>query len=39
MGSEIKTVEFGWPLGMPFVRKMDKDLWELRADISDKRIA
>ncbi len=30
IGEEIKTVQFGWPLGMPLVRKMEKDLWEVR---------
>lgn len=33
IGGDIKTVEFGWPLGMPLVRKMDKNLWEIRSDI------
>jgi len=39
IGQDIKTVEYGWPLGMPLVRKMDKDLWEVRSDISDKCIS
>ena len=30
IGKDIKTVQFGWPLGMPLVRKMDKDLREVR---------
>ncbi|QVN22724.1 type II toxin-antitoxin system RelE/ParE family toxin [Burkholderia pyrrocinia] len=30
IGEEIKTVQFGWPLGMPLVRKMARDLWEIR---------
>ncbi|WP_175713385.1 type II toxin-antitoxin system RelE/ParE family toxin [Burkholderia ambifaria] len=30
IGEEIKTVQLGWPLGMPLVRKMAKDLWEIR---------
>ncbi|NHR04680.1 type II toxin-antitoxin system RelE/ParE family toxin [Chromobacterium haemolyticum] len=30
IGAAIKTVQFGWPLGMPLVRKMAKDLWEVR---------
>jgi len=30
IGEEIKTVQLGWPLGMPLVRKMSKDLWEIR---------
>ena len=32
------AVEMSWPVGYPKVRKLDKDLWELRTDISDKRI-
>lgn len=39
IGEDIKTVEFGWPLGMPLVRKLDKDLWEVRSDITNKEIA
>lgn len=35
VGTDIKTVQFGWPLGMPLVRKMGKDLWEVRSDIND----
>ena len=26
IGEDIKTVEFGWPLGMPLVRKLDRNL-------------
>lgn len=39
IGKDIKEVEFGWPKGKPLVTKMDKDLWEVRSDISDNRIA
>ena len=39
IGEDIKTVEFGWPLGMPLVRKMDKNLWEIRLDITNREIA
>lgn len=35
IGTDIKTVQFGWPLGMPLVRKMATDLWEVRSDIAD----
>ena len=38
IGVELKTVEFGWPLGMPLVRKMDSGLWEVRVRL-DRRIA
>ncbi|XID74310.1 type II toxin-antitoxin system RelE/ParE family toxin [Alkanindiges sp. WGS2144] len=33
IGEDIRTVQIGWPLGMPLVRKMDTDLWEIRIHI------
>lgn len=41
IGVDLKTVEFGWPLGMPFVRSMKSydRLWEVRSNISGNRIA
>lgn len=38
IGEDIKTVQIGWPLGMPLVRKMSKDLWEVRIHLY-RRIA
>ena len=38
IGTDIKEVQFGWPLGMPLVRKMEKDLWEVRCHL-ERRIA
>ena len=38
LGEDIKTVHFGWPLGMPLVKHLDGDLWEVRVQLS-KRIA
>ena len=35
IGEDIKTAQFGWPLGMPLVRKLEKNLWEVRTDITD----
>lgn len=35
IGTEIKTVQIGWPLGMPLVRKMERGLWEVRVDLGD----
>lgn len=35
LGTDIKTVQFGFPIGMPLVRKMDKALWEIRSHISN----
>lgn len=43
IGTDLKTVEYGWPLGMPLVRgfsgKANADLWEVRSDLSNSRIA
>lgn len=39
IGTDIKTVEYGWPLGMPLVRKMDDNLWEVRSSITGNKIA
>jgi phage-related protein len=33
IGEDLKTVQFGWPLGMPLVRKMQAGLWEVRVTI------
>jgi len=38
IGGDIKTVQFGWPLGMPVVRKIGQGLWEIRCRL-DNRIA
>ena len=36
IGTDIKEVQFGWPLGMPLVRKMGKDLWEIRSHLEGR---
>ena len=33
IGEDIKTLQFGWPVGMPLARKMEDGLWELRSNI------
>lgn len=33
LGEDIKTVEMGWPLGMPLVRSLGKGLWEVRSHL------
>ena len=35
VGEDIKTAQFGWPLGMPLIRKIEKGLWEVRSYIMD----
>ena len=41
IGDDIRTAEFGWPIGMPLCRKMAgrKGLWEIRTRLKDGRIA
>ncbi|HEX5398313.1 MAG TPA: type II toxin-antitoxin system RelE/ParE family toxin [Verrucomicrobiae bacterium] len=36
IGEDLKTVQFGWPLGMPLVRKLDTGLWELRSRLAGR---
>jgi len=35
IGEDIKAIEFLWPVGYPRVRKLDKDLWEIRIDLQN----
>jgi len=35
IGEDIKTAQIGWPLGMPLIRKTDKDLWEVRTRLEN----
>lgn len=37
IGEEIKTVQFGWPLGMPLVRKLAQNLWEVRVSMPGRK--
>ena len=30
IGEDLKTAQYGWPLGMPLVRKLEPGLWEVR---------
>jgi hypothetical protein len=35
VGEDIKTAQFGWPLGMPLIRKLATGLWEVRTPPAD----
>ncbi len=39
IGTDIQIVEFGWPVGLPVCRSLGNGLWEVRSNISDRRIA
>ena len=38
IGEDIKTVQFGWPLGMPLIDHVGGGVWEVRTKL-DTRIA
>lgn len=41
VGADIQTVEYGFPIGMPLVRKIDAKhkLWEVRSKLASDKIA
>jgi phage-related protein len=39
IGEDIKTVEFGWPVGMPVCRPMGRGIYEVRTGLTHNRIA
>ena len=39
IGEDIKDVEFSWPIGLPLVRSLGKELWEVRSSLPRGRIA
>lgn len=36
IGEDIKTVQFGWPLGMPLVRHLSDGIWEVRIRLENR---
>jgi phage-related protein len=39
IGEDIKTVEFGWPIGMPVCRPLGDGIYEVRTSLAQNRIA
>ncbi|NEQ88839.1 MAG: type II toxin-antitoxin system RelE/ParE family toxin [Moorea sp. SIO2I5] len=39
IGTDIKTVEYGWPIGMPTCRPMGNGLFEVRTNLPNGRTA
>lgn len=35
VGFDIKTARYGRPLGMPLIRKLERDSWEVRSHVND----
>jgi phage-related protein len=36
VGGDIQSVQFGWPLGMPLVKHLQGDLWEVRTHLANR---
>ncbi len=39
IGEDIKTVEFGWPIGMPVCKSLGRGIYEVRSNLAQHRIA
>lgn len=39
IGEDIKTVEFGWPIGMPVCKPLRDGIYEVRTSLGHNRIA
>jgi phage-related protein len=39
IGTDIKTLEYGWPVGMPVCGSLGRGLWEVRTSLPHGRIA
>jgi len=35
IGKDIRTLQYGWPIGMPLVEKIKNRLWEIRSNIKE----
>lgn len=36
IGADIRTVQFGWPIGMPVVDHIADEIWEVRTRLSHR---
>lgn len=36
IGDDLKTAQYGWPLGMPLIRKLEPGLWEVRSRLRNR---
>jgi phage-related protein len=39
IGTDLATVQVGWPIGVPLCRSLGAGLWEVRSTLSNNRIA
>jgi phage-related protein len=38
-GHDLALVQYGWPVGMPLCRSLGGGFWEVRSNLSSRRIA
>ena len=36
IGDDLRTMQFGWPLGMPLVRNLERGIWEVRSRLPSR---
>lgn len=36
VGDDLRTLQFGWPLGMPLVRNLGAGIWEVRTRLPNR---
>jgi phage-related protein len=36
IGDDLRTMQFGWPLGMPLVRHLESGIWEARTRLANR---
>jgi phage-related protein len=39
IGTDLTTLQFGWPIGMPLCRPLGGGLWDIRSNLPSRRIA
>ena len=39
IGEDIRDIEFSWPIGMPVVRSLGRGPWEVRSNLTRRKIA
>jgi phage-related protein len=39
IGDDLRMLQFGWPIGMPLVRKLAEHVWEVRSSLPSRREA
>jgi hypothetical protein len=33
IGTDLKTLQYGWPIGMPLCRSLESGIWEIRSTL------